>query len=418
MKPLLLLISFVVYCTQTAAQTLHLLLVSDIENTQTGMATLSDEAKVLQLFQTVAKGIGFQIKTTYLNRADFTRAAVQKTINKLPTTSNDIICFYYLGLGYYLPNNPSLYPLLRLKNHQSASLSLDEVGDLLNAKTARLRLALADCREAAVMLKDTQSAFPPPPAQLSIKSDLTRPLLKALFLDHCGLIKAASAARTQTSKMIQYEVAYVNYNVFPVVVVRKDTETYGSVFTGAFSESFDEWLLNSTVRDIQEANFRQFFGGVQNYMNYRLRTKSTPQNKQDLQWTEAHCQSPAAASSRVAFQAMSVRPPVPVYPVGSREIQTCFQYLTTLREVSQRQAYLSRLQDIFLPGATVILTKNNGLSPTDPLFKKQESRIPAEQYLATLQKPNAFLKEIKIGNVQNMDVSVLEMNVTEIWQKL
>ncbi|MFB9294853.1 caspase family protein [Persicitalea jodogahamensis] len=170
-------------------------MVSDVEDAQLGGVSLRDEEKILQILKTAEWGTGLKLETYYHNRASFTASAIRDRLKSLPVQPRDVVFFYYTGLGHY-PNANSQFPAFKLKENamqqllgRKPALSLDEVGDMLQQKGARLNIVMADCRDTTLEF----SIYPGP----LLDEDVKEVSLKKLFLGFCGLIKIASAKKGQ-----------------------------------------------------------------------------------------------------------------------------------------------------------------------------------------------------------------------------
>ena len=67
MKNFILTLFLIIAFLKTNAQTLHLILVSDYADSKFGRVSLADEETITQIFGTVATGINYQLKLSYLN---------------------------------------------------------------------------------------------------------------------------------------------------------------------------------------------------------------------------------------------------------------------------------------------------------------------------------------------------------------
>lgn len=171
-------------------------MVSDVEDPELGGISLRDEEKIMQILKTAESGTGLQLKTYYHNRSSFTASAIRETLQNLPVQSRDVVFFYYTGPGFY-PDGNSRFPAFKLKETvlqrllgRKPPLSLDEVGDILQQKAARLSVVMADCRDTVEDLEITV-------AGTLLDEDVRQVFLKKLFLGSCGLVKVASAEKGQ-----------------------------------------------------------------------------------------------------------------------------------------------------------------------------------------------------------------------------
>ena len=177
------------------SQTLHAILVSDVEDPKLGGISLSDEDLIKQILETAKSGAGLKLRTYPHNRASFTASAIRETLENLPVLPQDVVFFYYTGLGFY-PEAGSQFPSFKLKENvlqrlsgRNPPLSLDEVGDILQQKGARLNVVMADCRDTTLSYSTYPSPIP--------DEDVSQVFWKKLFRGSCGLVKIASAKKGQ-----------------------------------------------------------------------------------------------------------------------------------------------------------------------------------------------------------------------------
>ncbi len=237
MKKLLLTLLLLCPVLLASSQTLHAIMVSDVEDPELGGVSLSDEQKIMQVLKTAEWGTRLKIKTYYHNRSSFTASAIRETLENLRVRSRDVVFFYYTGLGYY-PDANSQLPAFKLKESalrpllvffsRKLPLSLDEVGDILQERGARLNVVMADCRDKA---EDLGIVAP----GTVLDEDVRQVFLKKLFLGNCGLVKIASAKNGQQ--------VWAN-------------EGDGSVYTENFNSTFKA-LLQSNFYGVRQATWPQ-----------------------------------------------------------------------------------------------------------------------------------------------------------------
>ena len=237
MKWIILLLLFLSFSVKS--QTLHAIMVSDVEDPKLGGISLVDEKQILQILETAESGTGLKLQTYYLNRGSFTAKAVRETLKQMRVDSRDIVFFYYTGLGYY-PGQNDKFPTFKLKENalrpllfflNNNPLSLDEVGDILQDKGARLNVVMADCRDTAEDLMTID-------AGITFDEDMREVTLKKLFLGSCGLVKVASAERGKR--------VWANQGQFGI----------GSVYTENFNSTFKS-MLQAQFNGVRQATWPQ-----------------------------------------------------------------------------------------------------------------------------------------------------------------
>jgi len=192
MKWILLVLLFLPFSVKS--QTLHAILVSDVEDSRLGGTSLAGEGRIMQVLKAAEWGTELKLKTYYHNRATFTANAVRETLKDMQIGDKDVVFFYYTGLGYYAGKN-KMFPTFQLKENgmqpllslvkKNVPLSVDEVGKVLQSKGARLNVVFADC-------PDTETD-PLLGSGLYTDEDVRKVFLKKLFLGSCGLVKIANA---------------------------------------------------------------------------------------------------------------------------------------------------------------------------------------------------------------------------------
>jgi hypothetical protein len=411
MKTLVCYIATILAVWQAHAQTMHLVLLSDVEDLKLGFQTIKDEERVVNFFEFSARNLGYQFKAAYLNKQNFTAQAAKETIEKLATTPNDIICFYYFGLGYFLPN--SQYPAFKVKKYQNTPLTLDNIGDVLLAKKARLRLAFADCREDISFVRDT--VYTDLRSTFVAKIDFTKPLLKSIFLDECGLIKVSATAPNEKATIRKTILAKIHSRTRESSGT--DTISNGANFTHIFLNQMDRFL-NRTWESIPDANFQYVFQDTKTVFSFQSKSSNGRIPIQTPNWNIKSCQTP-----NVAFADMTATPtripPNLKYPVGDSLIELSFNHLISLRKTEDRKAYSGRLKDIFSQnvlaeeqGKVTSLIPSNGRN-----VEKKERIFLVDKYFKTLETYNPKLIQIKVNKTKSLLEAVTYIELTETWKK-
>jgi hypothetical protein len=411
MKTLVCYLATVFITWQLRAQTMHLVLLSDVEDLKLGFQTLKDEERVVKFFDFSAQNLGYQFKATYLNKQNFTAKAARQTIEKLATTPNDIICFYYFGLGYFLPN--SQYPAFKVKKYQTAPLTLDNIGDALSAKKARLRLAFADCREDITFARDT--IYTDLRASFSAKTDFTKPLLKSIFLDECGLIKVSATAPNEKATIRKTILAKIHSRTLESSGT--DTINNGAIFTHIFLNQMDRFL-DGNWENIPDANFQYILQGTRATFSFQSRTSNGRTPPQTPNWNVKSCQMPNMAFAQMAATPARISPNLK-YPVGDSLIELAFNHLISLQKTEDRKAYSERLKDIFSQfalageqGKVTSLVPTNGNN-----IGKKERPFSVDKYFKTLEIYNPKLTQIKVNKTKSFSATVTYIELTETWKK-
>ncbi len=256
MKKVFFVFLLLAFSRFAAGQTLHAVLVLDQSEKEKNLGRISqaDEKQINDVIQTLVSGINYKLKKEYLVGDQIDPKAIRNKINSLPVSANDIVFFYYSGQGYY-PDAKNKFPTIRPKASSFTTLlpdgvrslweddpiSLDEIGELLKKKGARLNIAMADCRDNTVKVPVI-----PPPRGTEMEISSSRAIMEKLMKSECGLIKVASSQKEQ-----------------PVWAA---APVSGSIFTLNFKQAFDalfaantrinnvnwQYLLRNTKKEMSE----------------------------------------------------------------------------------------------------------------------------------------------------------------------
>ncbi len=370
MKKALLTFLLFGFALDAFPQTLHAIFVSDVEDPKLGGISLRDEQKIIQILKTAEWGAGLKLKTYYHNRSSFTASAIRETVENLRVRSRDVVFFYYTGLGYY-PNANSQFPAFKLKENalqplfvffsRKPPLSLDEVGDLLQRKGARLNIVMADCRDRTEDLGNVASAA-------FLDEDVRKVFLKKLFLGSCGLVKVASAKKGQQ-----------------VWALPDD----GSIYTENFRSTFNT-LLESKFYGVRQATWPQLFEKAQSStVFYRKDGKPIAQS------SVFEIKACTAAQRRRTTRYASYR-----YSMTAGEIEKALKkykdhggnYNEVSREISRA----------FRRNAKIELIRQNKYPASDDRARKVTEQMSIGDYLMYFERQAAEIKYIgtDLGSVQ------------------
>lgn len=411
----LLLFLFLLIPLGIYAQTLHLILLSDLEHKQFGLNGLRSQEQMLEVFETVSQKLNYKTDTIYLNKRTFTSQAVKNTIKKLRTQTNDIIILYYTGLGYYPANSQSKYPFLQLNDHLQKPLSLDEIGNLLLAKQVRMGIALADCpNEKLTVEKTIVERIPQPAAFLTKQADLRKSILKTMFLGECGLLKAASTQPNQKSFLVTENTTTIQVNIDNEKdTLNKNTQPRqkGAIFTYSFYNSFKQLLKNVSVEAIKDASLIQLMKSTQATMNDELNPMQTTHNEQTAMWEFIACNA--------TIKQQMVKLPPYLYPNNDQELQGKLNQVIATKEASLRNEFAARLNDLFVQDASVTVIQTNGYPPKHPKFQTKINRLSTENYFLSLAASAEKIKTVTIKNTMSRGFGQFTLEgieIEEVWK--
>ncbi|WP_373511248.1 hypothetical protein [Persicitalea sp.] len=367
MKWILLVLVFL--SSSVNSQTLHAILVSDVEDPKLGGVSLSDEKQILQILKTAESGTGLKLKEYPHNRANFTAKAVRETLNQMRIGAQDVVFFYYTGLGYY-PDANSQFPAFKLKESalqpllsffsSEPPLSLDEVGDILQERGARLNVVMADCR-------DTTLEFITYPGAL-LDEEVKKVSLKKLFLGFCGLIKIASAKKGQkvwgdTGKGSLYtfifnEFAFQECLQFGFIGVRAATWPKLLKRAGSHPDTLNFEYFSINRASIDQTPVFEFIAGTPN----QLRNTTTYPSYQNSMTTG--------------------------------DIQG--ELLTYKREGGNYEEVSDKISKAFYPNAKIELKRENKYPSSDPRAKQAADVMSIADYLTHFKTVADRIEKVKV----------------------
>jgi hypothetical protein len=344
------------------AQTLHLILVSDVEDKTFGPTSLQDEEHLIGIAQSTSSFLSYKLNSVFLNRAGFTGQAVRNQLSTLATQPNDIILFWYSGLGFYPSTSSSPFPTFRLKDAQQQALSLDEVGSILETKNVRLGMALADCRSGLPLDVPGNNG-------LFTTVDIRKLIVQKLFLTPCGVVKLASARKG--------EIAVISAS--------------GSAFMSSLSEAFRKMLEHTTINTLQEVSIDTLFartqGDVKGLLNGAL---PAGQGVQTLIWNLKPC--PEQIRARIA--------PTPSFKgiPNETDLITWLDSLVTVVDKPKRQRIIQGIRGLMQANATLMLGRQTSKQAQDPLHEPTPAKVGVEPYLLQLANHNPKVIGFRLGH--------------------
>lgn len=397
MKKLLLAFLLLGVVFDATSQTLHAIMVSDVEDAKLGGISLVDEKQILQILETAESGTGLKLKTYYLNRASFTAKDVRETLNQMRVGSRDVVFFYYTGLGYY-PGQNDTFPTFKLKANalrpllfflKDNELSLDEVGDMLQNKGARLNVVMADCRDTAEDLVTYERGINP-------DEDMREVTLKKLFLGSCGLVKVASA---QKGKRV-----WANQGQFGI----------GSVFTDKFNSTFKS-LLQAQFHGVRQATWPQVLASAESNEIYLRNDNPSRIRKLDTQQAVYEIKACSASQRRQTTQYAAYK-----YSLTVGDIQS---ELDTYRESGGDYEKLSgEISRAFNRNAKINLVRKNKYPDSDPQAKKKEEEMSVADFLAQFKSASSQIQAVypdfgSLKRTPNKEY-LTELRIIEVFDEL
>jgi Caspase domain len=370
MKNLFFSFLIILFFTKTNAQTLHLIMLSDYADPKFGGISLADEEEMLKIFKTVEWGLGYKIKVSYLNSNNnmFDKASVIKSLDSLNTKTvpNDIIVFFYSGLGFYPPKSKATFPTFKLKDYKKSPISLDNIAQIIASKNVRLGIVLADCRDSFPL---TPPVFVQP---LIVTEDLRKLIIRKLFLEQTGILKIASANKgNPTWKMPVFNI---------------------SAFMYSFSETFVH-SLQTDAEKIPLLSFDYILKNTQKKMENYLKGFIPLDKPQFSHWE--FIPSPPKLNSIITLY-----PPSTFIIPTEKELKEQLNILVNSTDSLEINSSASKLSNLFTKKATIEIKAND--TPT--------KQMTIEEYMTQTAK---YDKKIK----RSINFNELDFKRTEDFKK-
>ncbi|MDX2071855.1 MAG: caspase family protein [Haliscomenobacter sp.] len=189
--------------TNTTGTTLHLIIAANTSIGDIGMSCSRDQSSLTAEFKGIASSLGISYKQYLVNGDNFTKAAVQNTLNGLYPGSNDIVIFVYRGHGFRWNNQQGAWPQLDMRSSpytrigENTALDLDYVFKTIKGKGGRLNIVLGDCCNSTIDIPSplTGSEFLAMQANNNYNDDK----LRALFMNTKGNLLATAASPGEVS---------------------------------------------------------------------------------------------------------------------------------------------------------------------------------------------------------------------------
>ena len=182
--------------------TLHLIMVANTRVSDIGASCTNDKDKVVREVANIGEALGIPVVEHLVIEEDYGKTGLLDAINGLRPGPNDIILFVYTGHGFRWENQESEYPMIDLTYSQyqqvdeNTSMSLEELGQRLARKGARLSIVIGDCCNSSIG-RTSRSGAASLASRPNERSRLDR--LRTLFMETEGHILAAAAQPDETA---------------------------------------------------------------------------------------------------------------------------------------------------------------------------------------------------------------------------
>lgn len=214
------------------SQTLHSIIVANTIDTAISSACIFDQQSVLYEIQTIAQVLNYKNNCKTIQDNEFKKNIIEKTVNDLQCDSDDVIFFYYTGIGARAIEDNSKWPQLSIningENNNENYLPLLKIFNLLKKKNPGLLIVIADCdNKANEKLHPNSIDIQTPkvkenvyPIKLSkgetiIENiSLLKEIYKNLFMTQKGTILISSSKPGESSVVFKDEGSLFTINYF------------------------------------------------------------------------------------------------------------------------------------------------------------------------------------------------------------
>lgn len=164
------------------AATLHAIIVADTNASDIGASARVDVGRMGKFMRTVSENTGLRLNLQKITGNDLTPNKVRNAVNRISSSSNDVVFFYWTGHGYNRGN--SVLPTMHIDaNNDSLNVDLKEIANTLRRKNPRLFIVIGDtCNKPLNVSRRDIS--------LVIRSSEN---YKKLFLQHRGEVLASGS---------------------------------------------------------------------------------------------------------------------------------------------------------------------------------------------------------------------------------
>ncbi|MBL0056944.1 MAG: caspase family protein [Chitinophagaceae bacterium] len=175
----------------------HLIIVANVNDPVIGNSCKMDMDRTLNLFSLLTKMIGIRLQPTLISGANYKKATVDRALDTIKPSPNDIVVFYYSGHGFRKEKDSRRYPYLDLREKidwtfNVNSIQAEDIMKRIKMKGARLNLVITDCCNTKVT--DNKEIGTPPPEQKVLGLELFQENVRNLFFPTVTTSIIATAA--------------------------------------------------------------------------------------------------------------------------------------------------------------------------------------------------------------------------------
>lgn len=239
---------------------IHLLLLADVENVDFGEYSQSDNSRIAELMNSMARHLNYNIDYIDINHKNFSSAGFYKALKSISIQPSDIVMLYYSGFG--AKNPKSGYPFLIVKDFKKTKFSLDQAADSILVKKPAQCIVIADTRDKFFGKTARGEGVP---GLTGIEKDITKSIVKNIFSNNNKLVKIASANKNERS------------------IIFTDMADKGSFFTICLRNSMAIILDKTTENELSKMNFGNWLNKTQELMNFEYAKEKGSVLKQTIQ---------------------------------------------------------------------------------------------------------------------------------------
>ncbi len=184
--------------------TLHLVSVINTNVSDIGSSCARDYENISSEFKGISQALGMRLKTYNIMGNNYSRSAVESTIDRLRPASNDVVVFLYSGHGFRFDDQQSKYPAIDLTRSSYDNLTdgnyllMSDIYDAICAKDARLNLVLSDCCNTPIGV-ETPPTREAGTLYCRASNNFSLSRLGQLFLHERGSMLSTAASPGETS---------------------------------------------------------------------------------------------------------------------------------------------------------------------------------------------------------------------------
>ena len=135
----------VLFAGTLKAQTMHGIIVANIDDPSIGESCLKDSYTMEVEMMAIAAACGYEANVVTISGDDYSYSNVEKAVQRLKVGSNDMVFFYYTGHGGRAVDDKSRYPQMALGHTDREMMPLYKVDEWIASKSPKFRIVMADC---------------------------------------------------------------------------------------------------------------------------------------------------------------------------------------------------------------------------------------------------------------------------------